>query len=169
MRIVRWAVVGVALLMVASLVALGLSVVLGQADKIDRLNSGYSTLYTQVQDLGGTPDVSAPQNGTKGDQGEPGRDGRDGSNGVNGRDGASSTVAGPAGATGANGLDSTVPGPAGEQGPAGPQGDPGTNGTNGVDGQSAFPFFFTFELNGQTVTCNLLSAAMVGDCVTQGA
>lgn len=137
-------------------------------DYVD-LRQSYAELYVQAQEHGITPDVPAPSVMTDPSDGQ---DGRDGTNGVAGRD---SNVPGPPGPVGTPGADSTVPGPPGEPGPvgatgpAGPAGADGVDGTNGVDGapgESPFPFFFTFTLADQLVTCNVVTPTTVGSCTT---
>ena len=152
----------------AVLVASFLAYFVGLRTDYNHLRDDYSTLYNQAQDHGITPNVPPPA--TR--DGEPGRDGRDGINGIDGKNGRDSTIPGPPGATGAQGPQGeSVVGPQGEPGPAGPPGPSGvngTNGTNGADGAPAFPFFFTFQMNGQTVTCNVQSSTATAECTTQG-
>lgn len=106
--------------------------------------------------------------GPQGPRGFPGRDGVDGNNGVDGPPGPRGLrgvrgtdgidgVDGVDGINGVNGVDG-APGPQGEPGPPGPQGELGPQGEPGA---SAFPFTFSFTVQGNgvgqpttyTVTC----------------
>lgn len=110
-RAAAWLAVGLAACVLAGLVAAFFN---EQADRLERLNDGYSTLYTQVQDLGGTPEAPAPES-------QPGSDGRDGVDGAPGRDGRD----GLDGQPGSAGVD-------GQDGAPGAQGQPGSDGVAGV-------------------------------------
>jgi hypothetical protein len=142
----RHAALGLAVLAVLGLVALGLSTIAAQSSRIDRQSDEVAqsrqdmkVLADQVRSLGGTPAVTPPPpSGPPGERGEPGRPGQSvqGPPGPPGPSGRS--VTGPPGVVGS-------PGPAGPsgasvQGPPGPQGEPGESiqgppGEDGADGE----------------------------------
>lgn len=95
-------------------------------------------LATQVEELGGTPEVVVPVPGERGPRGEPGEQGPAGPAGPAGMPGptGSAGLAGPTGPVGPPGVDGQAgppgrdgaPGPTGATGPPGPTGAPGATG-----------------------------------------
>lgn len=128
-------------------------------------------LYDQLLALPGVePEGENPTSVTPSTPGAPGKDGAPGRAPTAGevRAGVLSVCTdftvlclGPTGATGKDGAagqpGDSITGPAGPQGPAG-ESITGPTGPAGADGQSAFPFVFTFTLDGTTFTCTVTTS-----------
>lgn len=100
-------------------------------------------LATQVQELGGTPEVVVPVPGERGPRGEPGEPGPAGPAGAPGSTGSPGLAGptGPPGPPGENGQDGEpgAPGRDGAPGPSGPTGPPGPAGAPGPPGSAGPP------------------------------
>jgi hypothetical protein len=143
-------------LLVAIVVAGGISLVVDLRSQLRDETAANQTLREQLLDHGVTPAAPASEPslltgepGPKGDPGPPGQDGDDGRPGVNGADGTPGAPGGDGapgqdGANGAPGADGAAgsdgrDGPTGPTGATGPQGPVGETGPQGEQGPQGWP------------------------------
>lgn len=172
-RVWRAATAGVIVMLVVLVGAAGVYLALANADLRDQVDEAHGelvqkqsqadALYEQLLATGEQP-VVVPSPGPAGDTGPQGAPGRpptsaEISDAVDAFCASRNQCIGPQGPAGPSGT----PGAAGESGatgPAGADGAPGPQGPQGpagMDGQSAFPFTFSFPLDGGQVSCAVAS------------